>query len=240
MDNNIEEKLKNLEEWNNERIRVKPFIDVAVEHHNRARTEARWKNFEAASHFYREAIKNYKEAVTQKPKYYLQDLLDRIDRVIGEYINNIFNLRTSADNLKNEAGIRKFVKFIDGLQHEEKDYIDPYDIARVYLQIADFYYCEEKNLKKALEFYKRVVDIECDRPFIYRNSYFKMGSIFFEQLRFKEALVSFVSVLSFNKDDKEIISCIEDCLERLKIAEHKNKFLKATPNEARKLIMEVL
>ena len=52
--------------------------------------------------------------------------------------------------------------------------------------------------------------------------------------------MSFVSVLSFDRGDKEIISHIEDCLKKLGIAGHKNKFLKATPNEAKKLIMEVL
>jgi len=240
MDNNIEEKLRNLEEWNSERARVKPFIDIAVEHHNRARTEARWKNFEQAAHFYREAIKNYKDALAQKPKYYLQDLLERIDHVIEEHINNVFNLKISGDNLKNEKGMQGFVKFIDSLGAEERKYIDVYDSAQVYLRIADFYWFEEKNPKKALEFYNKVIGADCGRSFINRGAYLKAGRILFEQARFKEALVSFVSVLSFDRSDEEIISYIEDCLGRLGIAGHKNKFLKATPNEARKLIMEVL
>ena len=100
--------------------------------------------------------------------------------------------------------------------------------------------CYTRDLKKALEFYKKVIDADCDRPFINRDAYFKMARILFEQARFKEALVSFVSVLSFDRDDKEIISHIEDCLKRLGIMEHRDKFLRATPNEARKLIMEVL
>lgn len=42
---NIEEKLKNLEEWNKERDRVKPFIDKAVEFHNKAHVEVHLKKF---------------------------------------------------------------------------------------------------------------------------------------------------------------------------------------------------
>lgn len=236
---NIEDKLKNLEEWNNERKRVKPFIDTAVDYHHKARIEAHWKNYKEAAELYREAIRNYKEAVIQNPKYYLQDLLERIDHVIEEHINNAFNLKTSGDTLKNEEGIAEFINFIGNLEHEEKKYIDPYDIAQAYIRIGDFYY-EEKNLNKAAEFYNRVIDIQCDRPFINREVYFNIGKIYFEQLRFKEALVSFVSVLSYDRGNKEVIGRLEECLVKLGIREHKDKFLAASPNDAKKLIMEVL
>lgn len=238
MDNDIEQKIRNLEEWNKEREKVKPIIDVAVDYHNRARAEVHWKNYETAASFYREAIKNYKNALNLKPKYYLQDLVGRIDQVIEEHVNNAFNLKISGDRIRNENGIREFVKFIEELG-EEKKYIDPYDIAYAFFRIGDLYY-EEKDLKKAYEFYTRVVDVSCDRPFINRDAYFKIAKILFEQRRFKEALVSFVSVLSFDRDNREVISYLEDCLRRLGISEHKHKFLVATPNEARKLIMEVL
>ena len=236
---NIEDKLKNLEEWNDERKRVKPFIDTAVDYHNKARIEAHWKNYKEAAELYREAIRNYKEAVVQNPKYYLHDLLERIDHVIEEHINNAFNLKTSGDTLKNEEGIAEFINFIGNLEHEEKKYIDPYDIAQAYIRIGDFYY-EEKNLNKAAEFYNRVIDIQCDRPFINREVYFNIGKIYFEQLRFKEALVSFVSVLSYDRGNKEVIGRLEECLVKLGIREHKDKFLAASPNDAKKLIMEVL
>src|SRR3989338_1360646 len=236
---NIEDKLKNLEEWNNERKRVKPFIDTSVDYHHKARIEAHWKNYKEAAELYREAIRNYKEAVIQNPKYYLQDLLERIDHVIEEHINNAFNLKTSGDTLKNEEGIAEFINFIGNLEREEKRYIDPYDIAQAYIRIGDFYY-EEKNLNKAAEFYNRVIDIQCDRPFINREVYFNIGKIYFEQLRFKEALVSFVSVLSYDRGNKEVIGRLEECLVKLGIREHKDKFLAASPNDAKKLIMEVL
>lgn len=239
MDNNIEEKIKNLEEWNKERARIKPFIDIAVDYHNKARAEVRWKNYDQAAHFYKEAIKNYKSAVSLNPKYYFEDLLDRIEHVIGEYINNAFNLRTSGDKLKSESGIAEFVNFIDNLKEEERSCIDPYDIAQAFFRIGDLYY-EEGNLEKAYGFYNKVIDLRCDRPFINREVYFKIGMILFDQHRFKEALVSFVSVLSFDRGNREVISYLEDCLEKLGILEHKNKFLIATPNQAKKLIMEVL
>lgn len=236
---NIENKLKNLEEWNEERRKVKPFIDTAVDYHNKARIEAHWKNYKEAAELYREAIRNYKEAVRQNPKYYLQDLLERIDHVIGEHINNTFNLKTSGDALKNEAGISEFTDFIDNLEHEERKYIDPYDIAQAYIRIGDFYY-GGRNLNKAAEFYNKVIDIQCNRPFINRDVYFNIGKIYFEQLRFKESLVSFVSVLSYDRDDKEAIGCLEECLLKLGIWEHRDKFLIASPKDAKKLIMEVL
>ena len=54
-------------------------------------------------------------------------------------------------------------------------------------------------------------------------------------------MVSFVRVLSFDKGNREAMSYLEDCLERLGIAvKYRHKFLVATPNEATKLIMEVL
>ncbi len=235
----IEEKLRHLEEWNDERARVKPFIDIAVDYHQRARMEALLKNYGQAVRFYKEAIQNYRNAVGQNPRYYLQDLLERIDHVIEEHVNNSFNLRISGDRLRKEDGIHEFVNFIDGLDVEKKRYIDNYDIARAYLEIADFYN-EGRKSKKALEFYDRTLDARCGRSFIEREAHFKMGGILFEQMRFKEALLSFVSVLSFDRMDQEVISHIEDCLERLSISEYRDRFIKATPNEAAKLIMEVL
>lgn len=239
MDDHIEEKLKNLEEWKNERARVKPFIDIAVDYHNKARTEARWKNYEQAAHFYKEAIKNYKNAVSQGPRYYLQDLLDRIDHVIGEHINNTFNLKTSGYRLKNETDIHEFIDFVDNLDREQREYISRYDIAQAYLRIGDFY-CDEKNLRTAYEFYNRVIDIHCDRPFINHEVYFKIGMIQITEERFKEALVSFVSVLSFDRSDREAMDYLEHCLKKLGIEGYKNKFLTATPDGAKKLIMEIL
>ena len=232
---NVEEKLKHLEEWNNERTKVKPFIDMAVDYHNKASIEAHWKNYEEAARLYRNAIKNYKNAVSQNPKFYLKDLLERIDRVIEEHVNNSFNLKISGNRLKDEKGIWEFTDFIDSLKMEEKSYIENYDIAQAFLHAADFYYLK-KLLKLALEFY----NAKCSRPYVNREVHFKMGRIFFEEARFKEALVSFVSVLSFDRSNEEVISCIEDCLKKLKILEYRNKFIKATPHEATKLIMEVL
>lgn len=235
----IEEKLKHLEEWNDERARVKPFIDGAVDCHNRARMEARWNNYEQAAYLYKEAIAGYKNAVSQNPKYYLQDLLERIDHAIEEYINNTFNLKISGNRLKDEKGIDTFVDFIDNLKPEEKRYMESYDVAQACLRAADFYYLNKK-LKKASEFYNRVINAHCGRPFIDRDAYFKIGKVFFEETKFKEALVSFVSVLSFNRSDNEAVSYIEDCLERLGILKYRSKFIKASPHEATKLIMEVL
>ena len=236
---NIEEKLRNLEEWNRERARVKPFIDTAVDCHQRARMEARLKNYEQAAQVYREAIQNYRTAVSQNPRHYLQDLLERIDHVIEEHVNNNFNLRIAGDRIRGDSGIREFVNFIDGMGIEEKGYIDSYDIARAYLRIADFYY-EGKKPYKAMEFYGRVMDTHCGRAFIKRAAHFRMGTIFFEQARFKEALLSFTAVLSFDRDDRKVISCIEDSLKKLGISQYRDRFIKATPNEAAKLIMEVL
>lgn len=236
---NIEEKLNHIEEWNQERLRVKPYIDMAVELHNKARAEARWKNYEHAAHLYREAIESYRNAVKQNPKYYLQDLLDRIDHVVGEHIYNTFNLKTHKDNLENERGINDFVNFIDNLKDEEKKYIDSYDIAMAYMRIADLY-SDEGSLDRAYGFYKRIIDCGCGRGFVERDTYFKMARILFTQAKFKEALVDFVTLLSFDRENKEVIYYILQCLERLGIAEHKKKFLTASPNGARKLIMEVL
>lgn len=239
MNDNIENKIKNLQEWNEERAKVKPVIDVAVDFHNKARTAAQRRDYDKAAGFYKEAIENYKDAVSLNPKYYLQDLLDRIDQVIEEYMNTIFHLKTLGGNLRSEQGINEFIKFVDNLNDEERECIDPYDIAHVFMGIGDFYY-EDKDFKKAHDFYNRVIDIGCSRPFINRDAYFKLGKIFFEEGKFKESLVSFVSVLSFDRGDRQAIGYIEDCLKELHISEHKSKFLRATPNEARKLIMEVL
>ena len=236
---NIEEKLNHIEEWNQERSRVKPYIDIAVEFHNKARAEAYWKNYEHAESLYRKAIQNYRNAVSQHPKYYLYDLLDRIDRVIGEHIYNTFNLKTYGDKLKDERGIRDFEDFVDNLKDEEKKYIEPYDIAMAYMRISDQYY-EEENLNRAYEFYKKIIDCNCGRSFVERDAYRKMAKILFAQARFKEALIDFVSLLSYDREDSEIVSYIVRCLDKLGISEHKRKFLAAKPNEAKKLIMEVL
>ena len=239
MADNIEQKLKNLEEWNRERERVKPIIDAAVDFHNKARAEVHWKNYEAAANCYRDAIKNYKSALSLNPRYYLQDLLERIDHVIEEHVNNTFNLKTSDDRLETKNGIADFTDFIENLTLEEKKYIDPYDIAQAFFRIADLFYAEG-DFKNAYEFYNKVVEVNCDRPFVNRDAYFNAARILFDQNRYKEALVSFVSVLSFDRENKEIIAYIDDCLKRLGISKHMNKFLVATPKEARKLIMEVL
>ncbi len=236
---NIEEKLQNLEEWNKERERVKPFIDLAVDYHNRARTEFNWKNYEQAAYFYREAIKNYKSAVSKNPKYYLQDLLERIDRVIEEHINNTFHLKASDERLTNEATIAEFTDFVKNLTLEEKRYIDPYDITLAFFKIADYYNSKE-DYRKARVFYENVLGMNSDRPFINRDAHYKIGLILFKQEKFKEALVSFVNALSYNRSDQEVIKGVDDCLRKLYILEHKSKFLNATPMEATKLIMEVL
>ena len=236
---NIEEKLKNLEEWNNERDKVKPFIDKAVESHNKARVEAQWKNFEQAAALYKNAIENYVSALNQKPKYYLQDLSDRIDHVIEEHVNNSFNLRVSGDNLKSKNGARGVSDFIDGLKPEERNYLNPYDIAQAFLKIADLY-AEEGDIDDAYEFYNRVIEVDCGRPFIDREAYLSAGKILFQKARFKEALVSFAWVLRFDPKDEDAITRIDDCLKKLHIYEHREEFLKATPKEAKKLIMEVL
>jgi len=237
--NNIDEKIKNMEEWNKERKRIKPFIDIAVGYHNKARLEVRKKDHEKAGHFFKEAIKSYKDAFSLKPKYYFEELLERIDDIIGEYVKNTFTLKVLEDKLRNETEIREFVNFIDNLKHEERKYLNTYDIAQAYLLIGDFYY-ERKDRNKALEFYNRIIDIHCDRPFINRDSYFNIGNILFEQARFKEALVSFVSTLSFDRENRRAVVRLEACLEKLGIQEHREKFLAVTPNEAKKLIMEVL
>jgi tetratricopeptide (TPR) repeat protein len=237
--NNIEEKIRNFEEWSKEREKIKPIIDAAVDYHNKARAEARWKNYEQAAQFYREAITNYKNALSLNPKYYLQDLLDRVEHVIEEHVNNAFNLKIAGDKLKTESGIRDFVKFIDDLKYEERRHINAYDIAQAFFSIGDLYY-EDRNFKEAYSFYVRVIEVDCDRPIVNRDIHLKIGEILFEEKRFKEALVSFVSVLSFDRGNREAIVRIEDCLKKLNILEHKQKFLAATPNEARKLIMEVL
>ena len=117
--------------------------------------------------------------------------------------------------------------------------IDPYDIAQAFFRIANLYY-DEGDLKQAYKFYNRVIGLNCERPFINREAYFKAGKILFEQNRFKEALVSFVSVLSFDRDNDEVIGYLDDCLRKLGIFDYRDRFLIATPNEARKLIMEVL
>ena len=239
MDDNTERKLKGLEEWNKERSRIKPVIDRAVDCHNKARVEVRWKNYETATGLYKEAIKYYKNAITLNPKYYLQDLMERVDRVIEEYINNAFRLKTVRDKLKSEKGIKEFVSFINSLEEGERTYIRRYDLADAYLRIANLYY-DEEEFEKACEFFNKVIDVNCEQSFINRESHFKVGKIFFEDDKFKEALMSFVSVLSFDRGDKETMGYMDECLKELKISEYREKFLVATPNEAKKLIMEVL
>ncbi|MBU1148325.1 MAG: tetratricopeptide repeat protein [Candidatus Omnitrophica bacterium] len=239
MDDSTERKIRDLEEWNKERSRIKPVIERAVDCHNKARVEVRWKNYDTATGLYKEAIKYYKDAIALNPKYYLQDLMDRVDHVIEEYINNAFRLKTARDELKSERGIKEFMSFVDRLKEGERRYINTYELADAYLRIANLYYDEEK-FEKACEFYNKAIDVNCEQSFINRESYFKIGKIFFEDDKFKEALMSFVSVLSFDRGNEEVTDYIDECLKKLKISEYRERFLVATPNEAKKLIMEVL
>ena len=236
---NIEQKIKNLEEWNNERANIKPILETAVDCHNRARRESYWKNYEKASEFFKQAIENYGSALKLNPKYYLQDVIERVDSVIGEYMNNIFNLKISGDRLKTEQGVIEYVEFIENLNSEEKKYIDQYEIALSYFKIGAIYF-EDGNFDRAYEFFNKTASLECNRPFLNRDTYFKIGQILFNKKRFKEALVNFISVLSFDRDNINAVNHLDKCLKELKISEHRFKFLSATPNEAKKLIMEVL
>lgn len=236
---NIEEKIKNLEEWNSERANIKPILETAVDYHNKARREAYWKNYEKASEFFKQAIESYKNALKLNPKYYLQDIIDRVDTVIGEHMNNIFNLKTSGDKLKTERGVEEFVEFVEKLTPEENKYIDQYEIALGYYKIGEIYF-EDGNFDKAYIFFNKAVGLQCNRSFLNRDAYFKIGEILINKKRFKEALVSFVSVLSFDRGNVDAVNRIDKCLKELKISEHRFKFLSATPNEAKKLIMEVL
>jgi pentatricopeptide repeat protein len=237
--NNIEEKIKNLEEWNSERAKIKPILEIAVDYHNKARREKYWKNFEKASEFYIQAIENYRSTLKLDPRYYLQDIVERVDSVIEEHVNNLFNIKISGDKLKTGQGVKDFLDFIEGLTPEEKKYIDQYEIALSYFKIANVYF-EDGNFDKAYEFFSKIIDMGCNRPFLNRDTYFKTGQILFNKKRFKEALISFVSALSFDKGSADAVSYLDKCLKELKIFEHRFRFLSATPNEAKKLIMEVL
>jgi tetratricopeptide (TPR) repeat protein len=101
-------------------------------------------------------------------------------------------------------------------------------------------YFQDKNFDKAYEFYNKIADMQCNRPFLNRNTFLKIGEILYNKRKFKEALVSFISVLSFERGNAEAVANLDKCLKELKIFEHRFKFLSATPNEAKKLIMEVL
>ena len=237
--NNIEEKIKNLEEWNEERARIKPVLDVAVDCHNKARREAYWKNYEKAEEFFKQSIENYRNALKLNPKYYLQDVIERVDSVIEEHVNNTFNMKVMGNRLKTEQGIKEFTEFVENLKPEEKKYIDQYEIVLNYLKIGDIYF-EERDYNKAYEFYNKVVALQSERSFINRDAYFRIGQILFNKKKLKEALVSFVSALSFDRGNIEVVNYLDQCLKGLKIFEHRFKFLSATPNEAKKLIMEVL
>ena len=238
-DSNIEDKIKNLEEWNSERAKIKPILETAVELHNKARREAYWKNHEKAAEFFKQAIENYRSTLRLNPKYYLQDIMERVDSVIEEYVNNIFNLKVSGDRLKTEEGVKEFLEFMEGLKTDEIKYIDQYEIAMNYFKIAEIYF-EDGNFDKAYEFYNKTITLQCNRPFLNRDAYFKIGKILFNKKRFKEALFSFVCMLSFDRGNVDAVDYIDKCLKALKISEHRFKFLSATPNEAKKLIMEVL
>jgi tetratricopeptide (TPR) repeat protein len=238
-DSNIEQKMNNFEEWNDERVNIKPILETAVDYHNKARRETYWKNYEKASEFFKLAIENYRNALKLNPKYYLQDIIERVDMVLGEHISNMFNLRTCGEKLSTEYGIREFIEFVEGLSPEEKNYADPYEIAVGYFKIGQTYF-EDGDFDKAYDFFSKVINLQCNRPFLNKDTYFKMGQILFNKKRFKEALVSFVSVLSFDRGNVEAVSHLDKCLKELKISEHRFKFLSATPNEVKKLIMEVL
>ena len=237
--NNIEEKLKNIEDWNRERASIKPILEIAIDCHNKARREASWKNYEKASEFFKQAIKNYRNTLKLNPKYYLQDVIERVDFVIDEYINNMVNFKGSTDKLRTENGVKEFVEFIEGLSADERKYIDQYELAMRYFKIADMYF-QDGNFDMAYEFLNKVTEMQCNRPFLNRDTYLRMGEILYNKRKFKEALVSFVSVLSFDRGNAEAAANLDRCLRELKIFEHRFKFLSATPNEAKKLIMEVL
>ena len=237
--NNIEQKIKNLAEWNSERANIKPILEAAVDYYNKARREMYWKNYENASEFFKQAIGYYRSALKLNPKYYLQDIIERVDFVIGEYLNSMFNFKISDDKLKTEQGAKEFVEFVENLNPEEEKYIDLYDMALGYLKIGNIYY-DDGDLDKAYEFFSKAVNIQCGRPFLDKDAYFKMGQILLNKKRFKEALMSFVSVLSFDKGNAEAVKHLDRCLKELKISELRFKFLSMTPNEAKKLIMEVL
>ena len=236
---NIEQKVKNLEEWNSERAKVKPILEIAVDYHNKARREASWKNFEKASELFKQAIENYRSALKLNPRYYLQDIVERVESVIEEHVNNRFNLKVSDGRLKTYRGAIEFVEFIEGLDSEEKIYIDQYEIALSYFKIATMY-LEDGNFEEAYNFFNKVVDFQCNRPFLNRDAYFKIGEILFNKKKYKEALENFVSALSFDRGNVETVSYLDKCLKELKIFEHRFRFLSMTPNEAKKLIMEVL
>ncbi|PIW68896.1 MAG: hypothetical protein COW10_00035 [Candidatus Omnitrophica bacterium CG12_big_fil_rev_8_21_14_0_65_42_8] len=236
---NIEEKIKNLEEWNSEHARIKPVLQIAVDYHNKARREKYWKNFEKASEFYIQAIENYRSALKLNPRYYLQDIVERVDSVIEEHVNNMFNLKICGDRLKTKQGVKDFIEFMEGLNPEEKKYVDQYEIALSYFKIADIYF-GDGDFDKAYEFFNKAADMGCNRPFLNRDTYLKIGEILFNKKRYKEALVSFVSALSFDRGSADAACYLDKCLKELKIFEHRFKFLSATPNEAKKLIMEVL
>ena len=238
-DNNIEEKLKNIEDWNKERASIKPILEIAIDCHNKARREASWKNYEKASEFFKQAIENYKNALKLNPKYYLQDVIERVDFVIDEYVNNMFNFKGSVDRLRTEQGVKEFMEFIQGLSAEERKYIDQYELAMRYFKRADMYF-QDGDFDRAYEFFNKVADMQCNRPFLNRDTYLRIGEILYHKRKFKEALVSFVSVLSFDRGNADAVINLDRCLRELKIFEHRFKFLSATPNEAKKLIREVL
>ncbi|MFA5388369.1 MAG: tetratricopeptide repeat protein [Candidatus Omnitrophota bacterium] len=236
---NIEEKMRNLEDWNSERARIKPVLEVAVDFHNKARRERYWKNFEKASEFYVQAIANYRSALKLDPRYYLQDIVERVDSVIEEHVNNMFNLKVSGDRLKTVQGVKEFMEFVEGLSADEKKYVDRYEIASTYFKIGELY-LGDGDIDRAYEFFNKVIDMECNRPFLNRDTYLNIGRIQFDKKRYKEALVSFVSMLSFDRGNADAVVYLDMCLKELKIFEHRFKFLSAAPNEAKKLIMEVL
>ncbi len=236
---NIEEKLKNIEDWNEERASIKPILETAIDCHNKARREANWKNYEKASEFFKQAIENYRNALKLNPKYYLQDVVERVDSVIDEHINNMFNFKGSSGGLRTESGVKDFMEFMQGLSADEKKYIDRHELAVRYFKIADRYF-QDGDFDRAYEFFNKLVDIQSNRPFLNRDAYLRIGEILCSKRKFKEALISFVSVLSFDRGNKDAVANLDRCLKELKIFEHRLRFLSATPNEAKKLIMEVL
>jgi len=78
-----------------------------------------------------------------------------------------------------------------------------------------------------------------------RSAYmYSLASFYFPSVTLSASNTPYSSAysprLSFDRDNAAAVSYLDKCLKELKIFEHRLKFLSATPNEAKKLIMEVL